>query len=197
MGRKYLVLGEASKKKVQITDKFLDGIFLGIKVLNSIRGTPRRVFADDEQREPREPREQPLRIDVRPVRTDFLPVNTEPTKPLRVYIRNSVELARFGHTPGCIGCETAMTLGLRVTTRIIHAMSSDADLGARVTGALRAGGQNETFIVQPLQGRFSFRFDRATFGRPTMSFVHPTIVHFTSATPRATMHMHSHLDFTQ
>ena len=86
----------ASKKKVQITDKFLDSVFLGIKegseefivgtpagcvvcrtgkrrpredrrrsflFFNSIRGTPWRLLPDDELREPREPREQPLRID--------------------------------------------------------------------------------------------------------------------------------------
>ena len=127
-GEKILYL-EASKKKVQITDKFLNGIFLCIKegsaefivrtpvgcvvcrtvkrrpredaadpvFFNSIRGTPRRLLPDDEPREPKEPREQPLRIDVRPVHTNFLPpVNTEPAKPRRVYIRSAVELARYG-----------------------------------------------------------------------------------------------------
>ena len=68
--------------------------------LNSFRGTPRRLLPDDDPREPREPREQPLRIDVRAVHTDFPPPNnTEPAKPRRVYIRNSVELARYGYTP--------------------------------------------------------------------------------------------------
>ena len=95
----------ASKKKVQITDKFLDGIFLGIKEGSEeftvgtpagcvvcrtvkrrrrvdaadmgIRGTPRRLLPDDEAREPRVSREQPLRIGVRPVHTDFPPpINT-------------------------------------------------------------------------------------------------------------------------
>ena len=169
-GEKILYL-EASKKKVQITDKFLSGIFLCIKegsvefivrtlvgcvvcravkrrlredaadpvFFNSIRGTPRRLLPDDEPREPKEPREQPLRIDVRPVHTNFLAaVNTEPAKPRRVYIRSAVELARYGHTPGCIGCEAAMTLGPsrdhteQCRTRIIQVTSSDADLGARV-----------------------------------------------------------------
>ena len=59
----------------------------------SILGKLRRLSPDDEQRDPREPREQPLRIDVRLVHT-----NTEPAKPRRVYIRNSVELARYGYT---------------------------------------------------------------------------------------------------
>ena len=79
---------------------------------NSIRGTPGRLVPDDEPREPREPREQPLRIDVPPVHADLPPptstepTSTEPTMPRRVYIRKSVELARY---PGCIGCEAAMT----------------------------------------------------------------------------------------
>ena len=101
-----------------------------------------RLLPDDEPGEPREPREQPLRIDVRPVHTDLpLPINTEPAKPRRVYIRNSVGLARCGYTPGCIGCEVAMTLGPsrdhteQCRTRIIRAMSSDADLSARVREA--------------------------------------------------------------
>ena len=161
---------EASKKKVQITDKFSDGIFLGFKegsqefivgtpagcvvcktvkrrpredeadpvFFNSIRGTPKRLLPDDEPREPREPREQPSLIDVRRGHTDFLPpINAEPAKPRRVYNRNSVELARYGYSLGCIGCEAAMTQGPswnhteQCITRIIQAMSSDVDLSAR------------------------------------------------------------------
>ena len=53
---------------------------------------------------------QPLRIDVRPVHTDLLPpISTEPAQPRRMYIRNSVELARYGYTPGCTGCEAAFS----------------------------------------------------------------------------------------
>ena len=69
------------------------------------------------------------------------PTNTKPARPRRVYIRNSVELARYGYTPGCIGCEAAMTQGLsrdhteQCRTRIIQAMSSDADLSARLREA--------------------------------------------------------------
>ena len=71
-------------------------------------GTPRRLL-DGEMTNPEKPREQPLRIDVRPVYTDLpTPINTEPAKPRRVYIRNSVELARYGYTPGCIGGEAAV-----------------------------------------------------------------------------------------
>ena len=55
--------------------------------------TPRRWLPDDEAREPREPREQPLRTDVRPVHTDFPPpINTEPAKPRRVHQK----LSRIG-----------------------------------------------------------------------------------------------------
>ena len=113
---------EASRKKTQITDKFLDGIFLGTKegseeffvgtaagcvVCNTVKRRPRGDAAN-EPREPREPREQPLRIDVRRVHPDLPPpIGTEPARPRRVYIRNSVELARYGYTPGFIGCEAA------------------------------------------------------------------------------------------
>ena len=52
---------------------FKDGLVktLQIRFFNSIRGTPKRLLPDDEPLEPREPREQPLRIDVRPVQTDL------------------------------------------------------------------------------------------------------------------------------
>ena len=119
-GEKILYL-EASKK-IQIPEKFWDGIFLGVKegseefimgtlaacvvcrtvkrrprddaadpvFFNGIRGTPKRLLPDDEpRREPREPREQSLRVGVRPVHADFPPpFSTEPVKPRRVYMRN-------------------------------------------------------------------------------------------------------------
>ena len=97
---------------------------------------------DDEPRESRELREQPLRIDVRPVHADLLPpISTEPSEPRRGYIRNSVELARNGYIPGCIGCEAAMTQGPsrdhteQCRKRIIKAMSSDVALIVRVRDA--------------------------------------------------------------
>ena len=109
---------------------------------NSIRGSPRRLLPDNEPREPREPREPPLRIDVRPAHTDLHPpINTEPAKPRRVYIRNSVELPRYGYTPGCIGCVAAMTRVRsrdhteQCRTRSLQAMSSDVDFSARVREA--------------------------------------------------------------
>ena len=80
-------------------------------------------------RENPEPGEQPLRFDVRPVRNDLPhPINNEPAKPRRVYIRNSVELARCGYTLGCIGCCIIRSSAGREVTQ---AMSSDADLSAR------------------------------------------------------------------
>ena len=116
---------------------------------NSIRGTPRRLLPEDETREPREPREPPLRIDVRPVHADFpSPINTEPARPRRVYIRNSVELVRYGYTPGSIGCEAAMTQGPscdhteQCRTRIIQAMSS--------TSVLESGKRTKECHVQCL-----------------------------------------------
>ena len=52
-----------------------------------------------------------------------------------------VELARYGYTPGHIGCEAAMIQGPSLDhteqcrTRIIQAMSSDVDFSARVREA--------------------------------------------------------------
>ena len=63
-----------------------------------------------------------MRIDVRLVHADLLPpIGTEPAKPHRVYSRNSVELVQ--------GLSRDPTEQCR--TRIIQAMSSDADLSAR------------------------------------------------------------------
>ena len=79
---------------------------------NSIRGSPRRLVPGDGPREPREPREQPLKVDGRPVSPSVPPATSaEPSNPRRVHIRNAVGLARYGYTPGCVGCEAAMTLG--------------------------------------------------------------------------------------
>ena len=61
-------------------------------------------------REHPENQEQPLRVDVCPVHTDLPPpLSTEPAKPRGVYIGNSVELVRYGNTPGWICCEAAVT----------------------------------------------------------------------------------------
>ena len=105
----------ATKKKVQLTDTFFNGIFLGVEDGSEelIIGTPsgcwvcRTIVPDDEViGEPVEPK---LCIDVLPVNTDLLlPINTEPSKPRRVHIRNSIELARHRYTLGCLGCEAAV-----------------------------------------------------------------------------------------
>ena len=135
MGREDLVFGG----KEEEGDKFLDSIFCGIKegpeefiigtlawcvvrrhvkrrsredaadpvFFNSIRWTLKRLLPDDE---PRGPRERPSRVDVRPVHTDLPPpINREPIKPRQVYIRNSVELARYAR--GCVGCDAAKIQG--------------------------------------------------------------------------------------
>ena len=57
-------------------------------------------------------------------------------RPRRACIRNSVELARYRYTLGCIGCEAAMTQEPsrdhteQCRTRIIQAMSSDVAFSA-------------------------------------------------------------------
>ena len=80
-------------------------------------------------------------MDVCLVHADLpLPI-TEPAKPRRVYIRNLVEMPRYGHAPGCVDCEAPMTLGLsrdhteQCRTRSFEATSSDDDPSARVREA--------------------------------------------------------------
>ena len=87
----------------------------------------------------REPREPKLGIDVRRVNTDLpLPINRKPSKPRRVCIRNSVELARYGYTLGFSRCEAAMRaiLGLsrdhseQCRTGLVKVMSVESALSA-------------------------------------------------------------------
>ena len=99
---------------------------------------PGRLLPDDEPREPREQREQPLRINVRPVHTDLPPpINTEPAKATSS-VRHKIQSSwpDVGHAPGCVGCEAAMVEvpsrdhTEQCRTRIIQAMSrsvSDAE----------------------------------------------------------------------
>ena len=83
---------------------------------------------DDEPREPRESRGQPLRIDVRLVHADLPPpISTEPSKPGGENIRNSVELARNGYTLGL--------LVKQCRARIVKAMSLDVALSVRLRDA--------------------------------------------------------------
>ena len=225
---KKILFLEASKKNIQITDKFSDGIFLGIKegseefivgtpagwvvcrtvkrrpredaadrvFFNSIRETPRRLLPDDEPREPTEPREQLLRIDVRPVLTDLLPpFSTEPAKPRRVYTRNSGELARDGYTPGRIGCEAAITRGPsrdhteQCRTRIIQAMSSDVVFSARVRDAHERMSR-QVSDAQPDMKKVN---PRLTLFNPR--FPHETNFLYLSRMVDRHRHQHHHLQF--
>ena len=77
-----------------------DGLVKTLQILSFFQQhpwkTPKILFPDDKPREPRAPREQELRIDVRPVHADLPPPSsTEPSKPRRVYIRNYFELAQM------------------------------------------------------------------------------------------------------
>ena len=127
----------------------------------------KRLLPDDEPREPREPGRQLLRIDVRPVHHDLPPpIKTEP-----------VELARYGYTPGCIGCEAAMIQGPwrshteQCRTRIIHAMSSDADLSARVTEAHEKMSRS-VFDAEPSMKKVRFAEHTSVPVSPAVSTPH-------------------------
>ena len=171
-GEKVLHL-EASKRKAQLSNKFEDGIFLGIEngteelivvtptgckicrsvkrrsradaadsvFFNSVRGTPWCLVPDDAVREPR----VPMQFDVRPASVELPPriVAADHSGPRRVYIRAAVELARYGYTPNCAGCEAA-EVGIpgsarphteECRARITQAMSKDEGLSSRVREA--------------------------------------------------------------
>ena len=164
---------EATKRKAQLSDKFEDGIFLGIKdgteelivgtptgckicrsvkrrsradaadpvFVNSVRGTPWCLVPDDAVREPR----IPTQFDVRPASVELPPkiATADHSGPRRIYIREAVQLARYGYTPNCAGCEAAEA-GVpgfvkphteECRARIIQAMSEDEGLSSRVRGA--------------------------------------------------------------
>ena len=72
---------------------------------NSVRGTPWCLDPDDAVREPR----IPTQFDVRPASVELPPkiATADHSGPRRVYIRAAVELARYGYTPNCAGCEAA------------------------------------------------------------------------------------------
>ena len=66
------------------------------------------------------------------------PLTTGEQLPRRVYMRRSVELARYGYTDRCIGCQHAR-LGLKLAdhseeccARIVRHMTTDDDLDQRV-----------------------------------------------------------------
>ena len=128
---------EASKRKAQLSDKFEDGIFLGIKdgteelivetptgckICCSVKRRSRAdaadpVFFNSVRGTPwclvpddavREPR-VPMQFDVRPASVELPPriVAADHSRPRRVYIRAAVELAKYGYTPNCAGGEAA------------------------------------------------------------------------------------------
>ena len=154
---------EQSERKVQVEVKWHEGIFLGIKDESEIVvvGTPHgAVFARSIRRFPKEDSGdgmlfnsikgvlwelQPgverkivnrVQLDVRaaiPGR-QAPPLTTGEQLPRRVYIRRSVELARYGYTDRCIGCQHAR-LGLKPAdhseecrARIVRHMTADVDL---------------------------------------------------------------------
>lgn len=180
-GEKVLYM-TASKKKVQLEDKFSDGILVGLKegteelivgtpagcyvcrsvkrrsredatdpvFFNSIRGTIRNMVPNGEPKEPREPKEVKSSFDVQPVSVSLPPrIVPDHSAPRRVYIRNSVELAKYGYSGACPGCEAAQSgLGKaghneECRTRIVAAMSQDPGLSERVREAHARVGQEE------------------------------------------------------
>ena len=127
---------ETTKKKVQLTDKFSDGISLAMKDGSGelTVGTPSgclvcrtvtRRLRDDAADlifttvfvehpgiscQNDEIIREPRGPDVRTAFTDLPPPDsTEPSTPRLVYIGNSGELDRYGNTSNCLGCEAAMT----------------------------------------------------------------------------------------
>ena len=137
---------EQSKRKVQVEAKRHEGIFLGFKdesdkaVVGTLHGI---VFARSIRRVPKKDSGDGLSFSVKEVPWELQPgVEREvgnrvrlyvraaipgrqappPTVgeqlPRRVYIRRSVELAKYGYTDRCIGCQDAR-LGLkrRITAR--------------------------------------------------------------------------------
>ena len=124
-------------KKAQLSDKFEDGIFLGIKdgseelivgtpsgckICRSVKRRSREdaadpVFFNSVRGTPwclvpddtvLEPR-VPTQFDVRPTNVELPPrvVPSDHSGPRRVYIRAAVELSRYGYTLNCAGCEAS------------------------------------------------------------------------------------------
>ena len=108
------------------------------------------------------------------------PINTEPIKPRRVYIRSSVDLTRYGYTSGCVGCEAAM---IQVPSRdhtdqcrarIILGMSSDADLSVRVREAHERMSRSVS-EVEPRMEKARFT-ERATVAVSSVTFTPRTVL---------------------
>ena len=94
-----------------------------------------------------------------------------------MYIRNAVVLARYGYIPGCIGCEAAMTQGPsrdhteQCRTRIIQAMSSDADLSARVREAYERMSRAVS-DAEPIMKKVRFAEHTTVLASPVISTSH-------------------------
>ena len=172
---------EQSKRKVQVEAKWHEGIFLGIKDESEIAvvGTSHGiVFSRRIRRVPKEesgdgmlfnsirgaPWElQPgadggvvnrVQLDVQAAipEREAPPPTVGEQLPRRVYIRRSVELARYGYTDRCIGCQHAR-LGLKPAghneecrARIVRNMTVDDNLNQRVQIA-----QDRTVEATPLK----------------------------------------------
>ena len=158
---------EESKRKVQVEAKWHEGIFLGIKdeseiavvgtphgavFARCIRRVPKRGFwgkyaVQQHQRSPWELQRRAEGAIVNRVQLDVqaaIPEREAPPPtvgeqlPRLVYIRRSVELARYGYTDRCIGCQHAR-LGLKPAdhneecrARIVRNMIADDNLNQRV-----------------------------------------------------------------
>ena len=158
---------EQSKRKVQVEAKWHEGIFIGIKDESEIAvvGTPHGiVFSRSIRRVPKKDsgdgmllnsiRGAPWELQpgaeggvVNRVQLDVqvaIPERQAPPPtvgeqlPRRVYIRRSVEVARYGYTNRCIGCQHAI-LALKPAdhneecrARIVRHMTADDNLNQRV-----------------------------------------------------------------
>ena len=174
---------EQSKRKIQVEAKWHEGIFLGIKDESEIAvvGTPHGiVISRSIRRVPKEDsgdgmlfnsirgapwEQQPkaeggvvnrVQLDVQaaiPERQAPPPIVGEQL-PRRFYIRRSVELARYGYTDRCIGCQHAR-LGLKPAdhneecrARFVRHVTADDNFNKRVQIA-----QDRIFETTPCEAR--------------------------------------------
>ena len=135
-GEKRSCTWEASKKKVPITDKFLDGIFLGIKEgsVEFIVGTPAGcVVCRTVKRRPREDAPDPVFVNSirgtprrllpedeprEPRHTDLLPpINTEPASHIECTSEIPSSWRDIGTLLDVLAVKQQRSRSLRVTTR--------------------------------------------------------------------------------
>ena len=114
-----------------------DGLFF-----NAVQGSPWKLAAPGAAAVPEQVVEElPTRAWIR-VETQGAPepIETRSSGPRRVYIRKSVEILKYGQTPGCAGCEHVPGEPARSHTeacrkRIEAEMAKDPDLVGRITQA--------------------------------------------------------------